>query len=333
MNMKAIVNTGPGRLEWLDWPLPQPGAGQVRVRTAACGICATDLAMIAGWDRTGFPSIPGHEWSGVVEAAGEGVDRCLLGKPCVAENVQADGGEVGFEHPGGYGQYLLTEARNVCPLPAGFPPATATLIEPLAVCVRALRRLRVEDAGPVLIFGDGPIGLLTLLLLTTRKIDEVVMVGGRPRRLSVARELGAARTINYHDAGTDLIHAIGVGAKCGFANVIEASGAALAMRAAMDVAAKGGKVLVVGDYGDSRADFPWNHLLHRELEVIGSCASEGAWPETVRLATAGQLPLERLISRRLPASNYAEGIDLVRRSRDVIKVVLEWDAVGGGDPA
>ena len=68
---------------------------------------------------------------------GPAVDPALLGKPCVAENVLSDGGEVGFEHPGGYGQFLVTEAGNLHPLPEDFPLSTAALIEPLAVCVRA----------------------------------------------------------------------------------------------------------------------------------------------------------------------------------------------------
>jgi hypothetical protein len=155
--MKAIVNTAAGRVQWQDWPLPEPGPGQVRIRTAACGVCATDLHMIAGWQRTSFPAIPGHEWSGTVDAVGSEADRALLGRCCVAENVLADGGEVGFEHAGGYGQYFLTEAKNVYPLPDEFPPAVAALIEPLAVCVRALRRLRLEDRGWALVLGDGPI--------------------------------------------------------------------------------------------------------------------------------------------------------------------------------
>ena len=102
--MKAIVNTGPGALELRELPDAAAGPGQVRIRTAACGICATDLEMIAGWERTGFPAIPGHEWSGMVDAVGAGRRRRLVGRPCVAENVLADGGEVGFEHPGGYGE-------------------------------------------------------------------------------------------------------------------------------------------------------------------------------------------------------------------------------------
>ena len=93
--MKAIVNTAPGRLEWREFPLPKPRAGEVRIRTGACGVCATDLAMIAGWERTGFPSIPGHEWSGTVDAAGRGVSKSLVGRRCVGENVLSRGGEPG----------------------------------------------------------------------------------------------------------------------------------------------------------------------------------------------------------------------------------------------
>lgn len=213
--MKAIVNTSPGRLEWLDWPLPEPGPGQVRVRVAACAICATDLIMIGGWDRTGFPSIPGHEWSGIVDAVGQGVRAELVGRKCVAENVLADGGEVGFEHPGGYAQFLVTAAANVQTLDEGFGnmPA-ASLIEPAAVCCRALGRLTHDwhhtALGRTLIFGDGPIGLILVAMLgaeastQSANVSSLVLAGGRQRRLALANELWQGRsapltTINYHD--------------------------------------------------------------------------------------------------------------------------------------
>jgi threonine dehydrogenase-like Zn-dependent dehydrogenase len=322
--MKAIVNTGRNRLEWREMPLPQPGAGQVRIRTAACGICATDLEMIAGWKRTGFPAIPGHEWSGVVEAVGTGAAKRLLGRPCVAENVLSDGGEVGFEHPGGYAEYFLTEARNVRLLPARFDLATATLIEPLAVCVRAVRRLNVKAAGPALIFGDGPIGLITALLLERQGVRNVCLAGGRSGRLRLARKLGKFQTLNYHEAGPDLAQGVRVAWADPFPVVIEASGSPRAMAAGLELAARGGKVLVIGDYGRAKAGFRWNHLLHRELTLIGSNASAGAWPEAVRLAGEAGLPLHRLISRRFAAAQFAKALDHVRSSRDVMKVVLEW---------
>lgn len=106
--MKAIVNTAPGRVEWLEVSTPEPGPGQVRIRTVTVGICASDLEMIVGWWRTGFPSIPGHEWAGVVDGVGPDGDNSLIGTACVAENVVDAGVEVGFERGGGYGQYFLT---------------------------------------------------------------------------------------------------------------------------------------------------------------------------------------------------------------------------------
>ncbi len=323
--MKAIVNTGPGQLAWQDWPLPQPGAGQVRIRTGACAICATDLQMIAGWQRTGFPSIPGHEWSGTVDAVGAGVDPGLAGRRCVAENVLADGGEVGFEHPGGYAAYLLTEARNVQVLPPDFPLTAAALIEPLAVAVRGMRRLRLEGKKRALIFGDGPIGLLTLMLLRRAGVQDVLLVGGRSQRLALACELGATWVLNYHEAGDDLAAAVCQAGGGQFPAVVEASGSAAAVQAGLDVVARCGRILVLGDYHGAHAGFAWNQLLLQEIELIGSNASAGAWPEAVRLATEGQLPLARLVTHRLPAARFAEGVELMRsRQPDVIKVVLEW---------
>ncbi len=324
--MKAIVNTAPGQLAWQDWPDPQPGPGQVVIRTNACGVCATDLEMIDGWERTGFPTIPGHEWAGVVEAVGAGVDTDLVGRATVGDNIWPDDSEVGFEHPGGYAERFVTRAELLHPLPADFPAWQAALVEPLAVCVRGMRRLRLEDRGSALVIGDGPIGLLMLLLLRDAGVDRVDLVGGRPARLAVAERLGAARTLNYHQTGEDLTGAIKTlgGA---YPNVIEASGSVSAMRTALGVAGRCGKVLVLGDYGDAgRADFRWNDLLHAELEVIGSCTGAEAWPQAVRLAAGGAVPLAGLVTHRLPAERFAEAMDLARHDRNAIKVVLEWPA-------
>jgi 2-desacetyl-2-hydroxyethyl bacteriochlorophyllide A dehydrogenase len=323
--MKAIVNTAVDRLEVLEYPLPQPGPGQVRIRTGACGICATDLLMISGWERTGFPSTPGHEWSGTVDAAGPDVDTRLVGRRCVAENVWADGGEVGFEHPGGYSQYLLTEATNVQVIPDDFPFATAALIEPLAVCVRAMHRLGSVE-GPVLISGDGPIGLLMTALLAHAGMRDVVLVGGREQRLALAREFGAQHTVNYHTVTGALAVAIRDKTVAEFPTVVEATGSHSALNTAFDLLAREGKLLILGDYALSRADFLWNTILLRELTVLGSNASAGAWPEAVRLAVTKQVPLGRLVTHRLPASEFAAGVAITRsRQADVIKVILDWE--------
>lgn len=324
--MRAIVNTAPGKLELKELPTPEPKKGEVLIRTGACGICATDIKMIAGWDRTGYPSIPGHEWSGTVTAVGPGVAEALVGCRCVAENVLSGGGEVGFEYPGGYGEYFVTEAHNVHRLPETFPFADAALIEPLAVAVRGTRRLRIEDFSRALVLGDGAVGLLLVATLREAGVQEVVVVGSRPARLALAAELGARQVVDYHRAGADLAGAIRSTGYASFPNIVEASGSVQALDAALDVVAWGGHIVIIGDHGDARANFAWNSLLHREMELIGSNASAGAWAETLKLTTTGKLPLAKLVSHRFAIADYEQAIELTRARRgDVVKVVLEWE--------
>ncbi|HEY3290647.1 MAG TPA: zinc-binding dehydrogenase [Anaerolineae bacterium] len=322
--MKAIVNTAPGKLEWLDVPMPEPAIGQVRIRIGACGICATDLEMISGWTRTGYPSIPGHEWSGTVDALGQGVEPSLLHQRCVAENVLGDGGEVGFEHPGGYGQYLLTEARHVHVLPDPMPFATAAMIEPLAVSVRAMSRLGSLPRA-VLVFGDGPIGLLITALLSRAGVREVVLVGGHASRLLAGMSLGATLTLNYHDFKDTIAASIREATKTDFRAVIEASGNPQALTAGLELVSREGSCLMIGDYGLSRADFLWNTILLREITLLGTNASGGAWPRAVEFAIQGEIPLDRLISHHVPAADFAVGVELSRHHKDeTLKVVLDW---------
>ena len=323
--MRAIVNTGPGALELRELPDPVPGPGQALIRTAFCSICATDLKMIAGWERTGFPSIPGHEWSGVIESVGPHVDAGLVGRPCVAENVLSDGGEVGFEHPGGYGELFLTEARNVLRLPSGLDLAAAPLIEPLAVGVHAIERLGrpVGADEPVLVCGDGAVGLLVVMALAARGCRAITLVGGRPGRLAIGAEHGAARVLNYHQLTGSLSEAIvrAVGRRC--SAVFEASGSAEAAGACLDLVDRLGTMVIISDYGAARTPFPWNSVRLLQASVVGTDASAGAWPEAVRLAA--RLPLARLASRAVPAARFAEGIALVKaKDPSIVKVVLAW---------
>lgn len=325
--MKAIVNTGPGRLEWLARPMPEPGEGEVRIQTLACGICATDLEMIAGWSRTAFPAIPGHEWAGRVDAVGSGVPKTMVGRRCVGENVRQDGGEVGFEHPGGYASHFITDARLLHFLPPALSMAAATLIEPLAVAERGLARWRLAGKGPVLVMGDGPIGLLMTMLLHRGGWHEVCVAGGRAGRLKLAQGMGASRVLNYHEHGEGLPAALRAAEPAGFRFICEATGNGAAMKSALAAAARGCRVLVLGDYGDGRPDFAWNALLHGEWELIGSNASAGGWDLAVEAAQGTADRLERLITDRLPADRFEEAVARVRDRRSgAVKVVLEWEA-------
>lgn len=322
--MRALVNTGPNRLELCKVPTPTPGPGEVLIRTGAVGICATDLQMLAGWERTGYPAIPGHEWAGVVEAVGPEADPALVGLRCVGDNILAPGVEVGFERPGGYAECFVTQAARLYEI-GDVAWHVATLAEPLAVCLRGLGRLGLQDRGSAVVVGDGPIGLLMVATLRRAGVGRVIMVGGRGHRLDVACALGACATVNHHTAAdvVTIVHERLGGA--GAPNVVEASGTAAGMDLALRLAANQGRVLVLGDYGSARADYVWNDLLHRELALIGSNAGTGAWGEAAAWVRAEGALLDRLVTHRFAVVRYAEALATVRdRASGAIKVVLEW---------
>ncbi len=321
--MKAILNTAKGELRLADLPKPEPGEGEVRIKTSACGICASDLEMIDGWPRGKYPQVLGHEWSGVVDKCGPGTDKSLEGRRCVAENVLSKGGEVGFEHPGGYGEFFLTEADKIIALPDSFDMEVAALIEPLAVSVRGMNRLRPVEA-PALIVGDGPIGLLMLMLMRRRGVKDVTLVGGRPARLKLALELGAARTFNYHDAGGSVPEYLSRQGLRPFSSIIEAAKSADAVPLASKLGANCAKILLIGNYVDGRSEIVLQEFLHKEFELIGSNASSGAWPEAVGIAAEGSLPLRKIISGTYNVDGFRAAIDSARNSRSSLKVLLKW---------
>jgi threonine dehydrogenase-like Zn-dependent dehydrogenase len=164
-----------------------------------------------------------------------------------------------------------------------------------------------------------------LMLLRHSGVEQVAVVGGIPARLALAKALGAWQTIlasTGADPASELKETLGRE----FTTVVEASGSPSAMKTALHMAQRGGRILVLGDYEEARADFEWNFLLHRELELVGSNAGAGAWPAAVRLAVEGSLPLERLVTHRFPFFRFNEAVALVRsREAGVIKAVLLWD--------
>ena len=324
--MKAIINTAPGILEMRSLPLPEPKAGEVRIKTRACGICATDLEMIDGCARSAFPQILGHEWTGIVDKVGNDVDNVCKGRFCVGENVLSDGGEVGFEHPGGYAEYFITSFDKLQFLPKDFSMEKASLLEPLAVSIRALNRLRITNKDSAVVFGDGPIGLMILMLLKRDGVRRTGVIGGRKERLELARKLGASFCVNYHEAGNDLTTMIKNTAEIAeYPNLIEASGSENAMASLFALTSPFSRILVIGDYGEQFSHFKWLEVVHKELEIIGSNASAGAWEEAVELAVSENLPLEELITHSFPVEDFKNAVNAARkREFQAIKVLLKW---------
>ena len=210
--MRALVCES-GALEVRDLPAPTPGKGQVVLDVVACGICGSDLharhhgddmadaAAAAGYDhfmRSGEAVVMGHEFSGVVSAAGKGA-RTREGTTVVAMPIVRGVGRGAGVHftglstlaPGGYAEQVLVQDPLAFAVPNGLPATTAALTEPMAVALHAVRRGQVAKGQVAIVIGCGPIGLGVIAMLKAQGVRRVVAADFSPGRRALAERMGA----------------------------------------------------------------------------------------------------------------------------------------------
>ena len=217
--MRALVVAGPGRSAVTDVPEPVPGPGEVLVSVEAAGICGSDLELLDGRRPAAYvsyPVVPGHEWAGRVEALGPGVRELARATrwwprgcaPAASATAAPRDGQTcarpGTPRPASPtrrpGRAPGRPARLVHRLPADRPLAPAALLEAAACVASGLLEAGMPLPGTrVAVVGDGPLGLLALLLLATASPAELVLVGGRPARSALGPGCGATRVVAAGD--------------------------------------------------------------------------------------------------------------------------------------
>jgi len=318
---RALVITSPGVIGLTEAPELVPGPGEVVVRPVHTGICGTDLELVAGVVDPAYvryPLVPGHEWSGVVETAGPGVEGLAPGQPVIAEGIIPDRicaecvrgstnlclvyDELGFTRAGAAADQVLVPAQVVHPLSSQVSLLDAALAEPAAVAWRAIGRGQPKPGEQVAVVGDGTLALVTAHLLRLYSV-EVTVCGQRPAQADLALELGAtAFELADPAARFDL--------------VVEAAGTAGAVGRAFGLARRGGRVVLVGLAGnDVRAGLPIDDVVNNDLLISASFAyTSAAWAEVTALLSAGQIKLAPLITHRFPLEAYEDAYRVLRES-------------------
>jgi len=311
--MHALMVREPGRYAVEDIPEPAPGPGEVLVEVAAAGICGSDLELVDGRRPAAYvryPVVPGHEWAGRVVRAGPGVQGSLApGDPVVAEGLRACGvcarcaegrtnlctadyAETGFTHQGALADRLVVPARLVHRLPATRPLEPAALLEPAACVASGLLEAGVPRPGSrVAVVGDGPLGLLAVLLLGTASPAELLLVGARPGRAAHGRGAGATRVVDAADR--DALAELGGR----FDAVVEATNAPEGAAAALRLLRRGGSAILLGISGAQRPTIDPDTLTLNQLRVHGIfAASRAAWRWVVELYAGGILDPAPLVT-------------------------------------
>lgn len=347
-SMLAGVYRGPGRVVLEEVQVPRISTREVLVRVEACGICGTDIKKI----RQGLlapPQIFGHEIAGTVAAVGDEVgewkcgDRvvCFHHIPCgqcfyCEHNLLSQcatykkvGVTAGFEpNGGGFSEYVRVmewvARRGLVRVPPQVGFEEAVFVEPVNTCWKAVRKARVEPGETVVVLGQGPVGLL-LMMLGRHAGAKTLTTDPMPSRRQKSLELGAESSFDPADA--NLLEQVRAGTQGRGADaVIVAAPAPSLLEEALKLTRPGGRVLLFAQNDPvMRLEFPAARVGVEEKEILGSYSA--AWDlqrESARLVFERVLPVRGLITHRFSLAEIGRALELAAEpSVDSLKVVLK----------
>jgi len=309
--MLAAVYYGQHDIRFEQRPVPEPDHGEMLIEVGTVGVCGTDAhewahgphlhPVAVRHPATGWmgPITPGHEFSGVVTAVGEGVDPSWVGRSVASCGsvacMQCDAcrrGEsnqcrqyngVGLHRPGALAEFVTTPVENCLAIDhLGISLDEAALCQPMSIAVHNLARAKVVAGEPALVVGVGGIGAFLVAALADEGVD-VVAADLDKERLTIAADMGAYATVLAGRADSDEQIAralLGRDLRVAF----EVSGSAAGIQTALRVTSPGARIVVVG-LPKAPIDIDLARLSLQEKSLIGSNAlvREVDFPRAVEL--------------------------------------------------
>jgi L-iditol 2-dehydrogenase len=295
--------------------MPRPGPGELLVRVEATGVCGSDRHMFRGEYPTALPVTLGHEFCGIVEAAGEGTGRipvgarvtgdpniacgycpaCRIGRVNLCHNLKA----IGVQLDGGFAEYVIVPIGQAIELPAALPPLHGAFCEPIGCCLHGLDVARLQPGASVAVLGGGVIGLLMVQLARLAGATTIVLSTRQQPRRDLALKLGATHAIDPRAGdGVEAIAGPGGIVPGGVDVVLECAGVPETFRQSIGMARRGGTVVIFGvmPKGEIVGVEPFD-LLFRELRLEGAYLNPLTHARAAQMIAAGILDLDSLISR------------------------------------
>jgi threonine dehydrogenase-like Zn-dependent dehydrogenase len=318
--MRAAVLAGPGEMRVTDVAVPEPGAGEVRIKLEGCGVCASNLEPWAGLEWMSYPGEPGglgHEGWGVIDAVGPAIDALAIGDRVAALSYKS------------FADHDIARAEAVVKLPealAGQPfPG-----EPLGCAMNIFRRADIQSGQTVAIIGIGFLGAI-LCKLASDAGARVVAISRRESSLHLARHYGATETIPMHDhwAIIDAVKAITGEALC--ERVIECVGKQWPLDLAGELVGFGGKLVVAGYHQDGPRQVSMQMWNWKGIDVVNAHERDPAvclrgLQEAVDAVASGRLDPTPLYTHRYPLDRLSEALDATRdKPHGFVKALVTYD--------
>jgi threonine dehydrogenase-like Zn-dependent dehydrogenase len=348
--MIAAIFEGNGKLVLKERPKPKVAQDtDVLVKVTGVGICGTDLHIlqVPPAHPAALGATLGHEFTGEVAEVGGAVtevkpgdrvlvdphpgcgrcEECRSGHPdrCIPlyNSASAPGhcATIGIFSDGAMTSYAVVPSHALYKVDREVPPHIAALAEPLGCVVSAADKLKVQPGETVVVLGGGPIGLLFLSLLKASGAAKVIVSEISEYRRKAAHACGATRVVDPRQE--DLAAVVRQEMPGGADVVVEAVGPLLPL--AIELAHSAGRILQFGHDELARPAIPVAELLRKELTIFGGFIGKFSFNKLPRILASGVLPLEKIVSHRLPLSRVHEGIELLRQGK-AIKIVLHPEA-------
>jgi L-iditol 2-dehydrogenase len=342
--MKALILTEYHRFEYREVPQPEPGPGDVLIEVKACGICGSDVhGMDGSTGRRIPPIIMGHEAAGTIVEMGSEVtqwargdrvtfdstiycghcDFCREGRTNLCDNRRVLGVSCGdYRQDGAFGEYVAVPQHILSGLPDDLSFERAALVEAVSIAIHAVGRTKVKPTDTGVVVGTGMIGLLVVQALRLAGCRRILAVDVNSSRLETACQLGADEKINAGqvDAAGEVRRMTG---GRGADLAVEVVGMSETVQIGIAALRKGGQLTLVGNLSP-RVELPLQAAVTNELNLTGSCASSGEYPDCLELMAKGAIRVDPLISAVAPLADGARWFEsLYRKEGDLLKVILK----------
>jgi len=310
---------------------------EVLIKIKNIGICGSDLLGYQGkMAFMSYPRIPGHEFSGIVEKAGNNVTKVKTGdrvcveplvvcgkcEPCLCGeyNVCQDMKVLGVHIDGAFCEKIIVKERSIYALPKNMSFEEGALIEPFCVALEAVRRtaLTIEDA--ITIFGAGTIGLCILKAALAIGARKTFIVDINEYRLSVAKKMGADYTATSYDEIIDITKGRGTDV------VIEASGAGKAAEDIFKVASYRGRIGILAFYKTPLVNIPPTEIVKKELDIFGSRLYQKRFPLALDLVSKKKVELIDLVTHRFSFDELEKAFQAgLNQDSKALKIMVKTD--------
>jgi L-gulonate 5-dehydrogenase len=337
--MKSVVIRQPNELVIEERPLPRPADGEVRVKIKRAGICGSDSHIYRGHNPFAqYPRVIGHEFFGVIDAVGEDVSAarigervsvdpviscghcypCSVGKPNVCTTLVV----LGVHRDGGFSEYAVVPAGNAWTIPDSIEDNHAVMVEPFTIAANMTGQAKPTEHDVVLIYGAGPMGLVTVQALKgVYKVKQVIVADRIPERLAMAEHSGADLTIdNSQQSLQAALEEKGIKPTL----IVDAACHPSILQQAVSLASPAGRIVLMG-FSSEPSEIVQQGITGKELTLYSSRLNANKFPVVIDWMQKGLIDPEKLITHVMDYQHVGDAIEIFEKDqKHCCKVLLTF---------